>query len=78
VPAVVVEAPLEDVPAAPAAAANNGGESGDSGNEDEGQFSDPEAEQGAAAAVRPISPQVQAGPGFAAALEQERGEEKSR
>ena len=34
---------------------------------------------GAAAAVRPISPQVQAaGPGFAAALEQERGEEKSR
>ena len=80
VPAVVVEAPLEDVPAVPAAAAaNNGGESGDSGNEDEGQFSDPEAEQGAAAAVRPISPQVQAaGPGFAAALEQERGEEKSR
>ena len=78
VPAVVVEAPLEDVPAVPAAA-NNGGESGDSGNEDEGQFSDPEAEQGAAAAVRPISPQVQAaGPGFAAALEQERGEEKSR
>ena len=83
-PAVVVEAPLEDVPAVPAAAAaaaNNGGESGDSGNEDEGQFSDPEAEQGAAAAaaVRPISPQVQAaGPGFAAALEQERGEEKSR
>ena len=61
--------------------AGDGGESGDSGNEDEGQFSDPEAEQGAAAAaaVRPISPQVQAaGPGFAAALEQERGEEKSR
>jgi len=68
VPAVVVDAPA--APAAAAAERRSPHESGDSGNEDEGQFSEPEVEQ----AIR-VLPQ---GGGFAAAMEKEQDEEKSR